>query len=136
MPGSIAGEDLYAPLIASELEYQLESWYQHLPNTLKFDREMDVSAPFPSCPPYSPSFSPSTHPDFPMSDQPTFSPTTNDQANFPTTNDHPNFPEQPFPTAADRFPPADDHIAFLRTQYYGCQFTVYWPATFQILSEG
>jgi len=83
--GSTAGEDSYAPIIASELEYQVEQWYQHLPLGLKFDRDLDVDT---------------------------------------------------FPAWAHMAPLPDDHIAFLRLQYYGCQFTIYWPAVNEMIKSG
>jgi hypothetical protein len=36
------GQRVYAPIVASELSYQLEEWFKYLPPALKFHRDNDV----------------------------------------------------------------------------------------------
>ncbi|KAH7351260.1 hypothetical protein BKA65DRAFT_476586 [Rhexocercosporidium sp. MPI-PUGE-AT-0058] len=36
-------KEVYAPIIANELANQLDKWYEHLPNSLKFDRRRRLS---------------------------------------------------------------------------------------------
>ena len=38
-------KEVYAPIIAVELAHQLESWYDHLPPSLRFDRSSATSVP-------------------------------------------------------------------------------------------
>ena len=38
-------KEVYAPIIAVELARQLESWYDNLPSSLRFDRRSPISAP-------------------------------------------------------------------------------------------
>ncbi|KAH6698102.1 hypothetical protein BKA61DRAFT_246180 [Leptodontidium sp. MPI-SDFR-AT-0119] len=38
-------KEVYAPIIANELGNQLENWHEHLPSSLKFDRQRGFSVP-------------------------------------------------------------------------------------------
>ena len=38
-------KEVYAPIIAVELSHQVESWYDHLPRSLRFDRDGSASGP-------------------------------------------------------------------------------------------
>jgi hypothetical protein len=71
------GIPTYAPIVAAELVYQLESWYEHLPTPLRFDRESNEDG-------------------------------TTEMA----------------------------LSLFLRTQYYSCQMSIYWPAAYQTMRDG
>ncbi|KAJ4522622.1 hypothetical protein HRR83_001112 [Exophiala dermatitidis] len=68
---------VYAPIVASELAYQLEEWFHHLPPSLKFHRHHDVGL----------------------------------QETKAT-------------------------VLFLRTQYYSCMTSIYWPAIHQVIQTG
>ncbi|PVH89130.1 hypothetical protein DL98DRAFT_96650 [Cadophora sp. DSE1049] len=46
-------KEVYAPIIANELGNQLEKWYEHLPSSLKFDRQRRLSAPTDAAPHFS-----------------------------------------------------------------------------------
>lgn len=67
-------------MIAAELEYQLDGWYNYLPRLVRFDRE-GVSL------------------------------------SVDRTND-------------------DALEGFLRTQYYTCKASIYWPAVYQAMEFG
>jgi hypothetical protein len=74
------GKLVYATVIAAELAYQLDEWYNYLPRLVRFDRD-GVSLP------------------------------------VDRTND----------TALE---------GFLRTQYYACKASIYWPAVYQAMEFG
>lgn len=73
---SIDGTIEYAPVIAQELEVQLERWYSYLPESLRFSPEPD-----------------------------------DDRAD------------------------ASEPIDFLRTQYWACMVSFYWPAVVQVMDS-
>jgi hypothetical protein len=52
-------KEVYAPIIAVELAHQVESWYDHLPPSLRFNRDVSVSGP-PCANDYTSPFSLST----------------------------------------------------------------------------
>lgn len=71
------GQQVYAPIVASELTYQLEEWFKYLPAALKFDRGSD--------------------------------------GDLQETR---------------------GLVLFLRTQYYSCMTSIYWPSVYQIIQTG
>ncbi|KAK6379463.1 hypothetical protein LTS17_006381 [Exophiala oligosperma] len=75
--GTSRGELVYAPIVASELNYQLDEWYHHLPSALKFPRGTEGEA-----------------------------------------RDHRGL------------------VLFLRTQYYSCMTSIYWPAIYKVIQTG
>ena len=46
-------KEVYAPIIANELGNQLEKWHEHLPSSLKFDRQRRFSVPTDPTTPFS-----------------------------------------------------------------------------------
>lgn len=75
--GTSRGELVYAPIVASELNFQLDEWYHHLPSALKFHR-----------------------------------------GNEGEVRDHRGL------------------VLFLRTQYYSCMTSIYWPAVYKVIQTG
>ncbi|KIW18457.1 hypothetical protein PV08_02745 [Exophiala spinifera] len=75
--GTSRGELVYAPIVASELNYQLDEWYHHLPSSLKFHRGHQAEM-----------------------------------------RDHRGL------------------VLFLRTQYYSCMTSIYWPAVYKVIQTG
>jgi hypothetical protein len=74
------GKLVYAPVIAAELEYQLDEWYTYLPRLVRFEREGVI---------------------------------------------------RPVDGSAD-----SALEGFLRTQYYACKASIYWPAVYQAIEFG
>jgi hypothetical protein len=74
------GKLVYAPVIAAELEYQLDEWYNYLPRLVRFEREGVV---------------------------------------------------RPVDGSTD-----SALEGFLRTQYYACKASIYWPAVYQAIEFG
>lgn len=91
-----SGHLVYAPIVAAELVFQLESWYKHLPFALRFEFHCYDSA-IPTRSPSSPGWS--------------------------QVDSSPQISAGPLST-------------FLRTQYYSCQTSIYWPAVYQAISTG
>ncbi|KAK5401003.1 hypothetical protein LTR79_001522 [Exophiala xenobiotica] len=71
------GQRVYAPIVASELSYQLEEWFKYLPPALKFHRDNDVE-----------------------------------------------------------LQETRGSVLFLRTQYYSCMTSIYWPSVYQMIETG
>ncbi len=71
------GQQVYAPIVASELSHQLEEWYKYLPPALKFHRDTDVE-----------------------------------------------------------LQETRGLVLFLRTQYYSCMTSIYWPSVYQLIETG
>ena len=71
---------MYAPVIAAELEFQLDEWYNYLPRLVRFERGEVIE---------------------------------------PVENNTDSALE-----------------GFLRTQYYACKASIYWPAVYQAIEFG